>query len=134
MSFLRRVLAFFVLTLVACSPVEWADGRVDTDPRYAVLYADVVRRIEAVRPDAIQAPVMGLTVRLYDNGFPAPDTDGLGKVLAPNVIPGDTGGTLCLRAMYRKTRWLIQHEQAHAITGIPDHPLWLFKRDGSLNV
>ena len=107
--------------------VRWEDGERVRDPyvlaRYEKLYADTVERTRALRPDAIQTPEMRVTVRIYDR-FPAPNENGIGKVLAPNVIAGDTGGTLCLRR--GAVDGIIRHEMKHAITGIPDHPIWLF--------
>ena len=51
----------------------------------------------------------------------------MGKVLAPNVIAGDAYGTLCL---YKSRKYPLDadivHEMKHAITGIGDHPTWLF--------
>lgn len=105
--------------------VRWEDGKVSTDPMYATIYADVVRRIRAVRPDAIQSPDFRVTVRLYDR-FPAEFASGWGKVLAPNVILGDTGGTLCLKRAVISDA-LIEHEMCHAVTGESGHPAWLFK-------
>ena len=107
--------------------VRWEDGERISDPyvlaRYERLYAETVERTRAIRPNAIQTPTMRVTVRIYDR-WPKGYEANIGKVLAPNTIAGDTGGTLCLRPNTKD--WLIQHEMAHAITGIPDHPDWLF--------
>ena len=107
-------------------PVRWEDGVVDRDLKYAIIYANVVERIRAVRPETIQTPTMRVTVRLYDY-FPPTFSTGWGKVLSPNVIAGDTGGTLCLQRGALCDA-LIEHEMAHAITGISDHPAWLFRQ------
>lgn len=124
---MRRLLAF-LRGLFHRPVVRWEDGERVTDPtiltHYARLYAETVERIRAVRPDAIQTPTMHVTVRLYDR-FPAESASLWGRVLAPNVISGDTGGTLCMKRAVASDGLFI-HESKHAITGIPDHPSWLF--------
>jgi hypothetical protein len=121
---IQRFLAF-LRNIFRRPVVRWEDGERVTDPRYARLYAETVERIRAVRPDAIQSPDFRVTVRLYDR-FPAESAGLNGRVLAPNVINGDTGGTLCLLRAFRKSDGLFTHECRHAITGISDHPSWLF--------
>ncbi len=124
---MRRLLAFLCRLFPRFFPppiVRWEDGIIHTDPRYAVWYAEVVERIRAVRPDAIQTPTMNVTVRLYDR-FPAESASLWGRVLAPNVIAGDTGGTLGMKRAVASDG-LFCHEARHAITGISDHPSWLF--------
>lgn len=124
---MRRLLAF-LRGLFARPVVRWEDGERVTDPatlaHYARLYAETVERIRAVRPDAIQTPTMNVTVRLYDR-FPAESASLWGRVLAPNVIAGDTGGTLGMKRAVASDG-LFCHEARHAITGISDHPSWLF--------
>jgi hypothetical protein len=130
---MRRLLSFLFPRFFPPPVVRWEDGVVHTDPRYAAWYAEVVERIRAVRPDAIQTPEMRVTVRLYER-FPAESQGLWGRVLAPNVIRGDTGGTLCLRKAFATNEPLIRHEMCHAITGISDHPSWLFGDGLTLNV
>jgi len=121
---IQRFLAF-LRGLFRRPVVRWEDGERVTDPRYARLYAETVERIRAVRPDAIQSPDFRVTVRLYDR-FPKEYAGRNGQVLAPNVIAGDTGGTLCLLRAFRNSDGLVVHEIKHAVTGISDHPIWLF--------
>lgn len=104
---------------------RWEDGVVSTDPVYAALYAKTVAWVRSVRPEAIQAPELVATVRIYDR-WPKGYEYNLGKVLSPNVIHGDTGGTICLAKAHQHDTDIITHEMRHAITGIPDHPDWLF--------
>lgn len=106
-------------------PVQWSDGVVTTDPIYAAIYVKTVAWVKVVHPEAVQSPEFRLTVRIYDR-WPKGFADNWGKVLAPNVIPGDTGGTLCLDKAKRHDEAIIAHECKHAITGIGDHPDWLF--------
>ncbi|MFA6167800.1 MAG: hypothetical protein WC700_14360 [Gemmatimonadaceae bacterium] len=129
MHWLRRLFARWFSRPV----VRWEDGVIDTDPKYARLYAEVVQRVRAARPDAVQSPDFRVTVRLYPH-FPDPHASGWGKVLPPNQIAGDAFGTLCLNRAYRVNNDLIRHECAHAVTGIPDHPAWLFGPKLTLNV
>jgi hypothetical protein len=107
--------------------VRWEDGTVSTDPRYAVWYAETVARIRANCPDIpIQSPDFRVTVRIYDRW---PIRDGrihYGKVLAPNVIQGDTHGTLCMNKPFALDRAKVVHENKHCITGEPEHPKALF--------
>ena len=110
---------------------RWEDGVVSTDPRYAALYAQTVARIAAKYPDKVQSPDFRVTVRIYDRW---PENDGrihYGKVLAPNVIKGDTGGTLCLNAAFATSSDGIVHECGHAITGESGHPAWLYKPENN---
>ncbi len=110
-------------------PVRWEDGKVVDGATYAAIYAKVVARLRAYRPDLIQTPDFRLTVRIYDR-WPAGSEYNWGRVLAPNTIPGDTGGTLCLADFKAHDVPTIEHECVHAITGIGSHPLELFKPDG----
>lgn len=121
---LTRLLAFLRGLFRKDPPVRWEDGVVHTDPRYAVWYAETVAWIRAVRPDAIQTPDFRVTVRLYDR-FPAESADLWGRVLAPNVIPGDTHGTLCMKRAV-VSELLFKHESKHCVTGESGHPDWLF--------
>lgn len=106
-------------------PARWEDGGVIHDPVYAALYAKTVAWVRAVRPDAVIAPDFHLTVRIYDR-WPPGNPNQRGRILSPNVIAGDTGGTLCLARKWRRNTALIVHECKHAITGISDHPKDLF--------
>ena len=111
-------------------PARWEDGVRVTDPyvlaRYAALYAQTVAWVRVAAPQRpITAPEMVVTVRLYDR-FPKESAHLIGRVLAPNEIAGDTGGTLCLNKAYRDVEWLVVHEMKHAITGVSDHPKDLF--------
>ena len=111
--------------------VRWEDGERVSDPyvlaRYERLYAETVERTRALRPDAIQTPTMRVTIRIYDR-FPEESATNWGRVLSPNVVAGDVGGTLAMkRAVVSDTLFI--HEAKHAITGIPDHPKWLFGGD-----
>lgn len=115
----------------------WAMAVLVTDvaqlARFQDSYNDVRARIQWVRPDTIQSPVLRAAVRIHPGPLPKPYTTGWGKVWAPGAMPDviDPFGTIVLRA--DKQAWF-DHEAAHAITGIPDHPPWLFRPDGSLNV
>jgi hypothetical protein len=121
----KRLAAFFK-RLCSRPVVRWEDGVVHTDPRYAVWYAQTVAWCRVNAPQRpITAPEMVVTVRLYDR-FPKESAHLVGRVLAPNVIAGDTGGTLCLNKAYRDVEWLVVHEVKHAITGVSDHPKDLF--------
>ena len=128
---MKRLLAFIKGLFPRFFPppvVRWEDGVVHTDPRYAVWYAETVEWVRLTAPNApITAPEMRVTVRLYDR-FPSESSHLLGRVLSPNVVSGDTHGTLCLLRPFRDKEWLFVHECRHAITGIPDHPAWLFPK------
>lgn len=111
----------------------WAQARLVTDPVLDALYAKVVRRIAAVRPEAVIAPERTVALRVHPGPFPRPNSTGWGKVLVAGVL--DPTGTVVVRADHRHDAHLWAHEFAHAITGIPDHPDWLYAADGfSLNV
>ena len=123
MNWFRKLLAFFGIH----KAVRWEDGVIVRGAIYARLYAETVAWVRANAPQVpIQAPDLVATIRIYKQW---PVNDGLthyGKVLAPNTIPGDTGGTLCLLRQTRHDMALIVHECKHAVTGIPSHPAWLF--------
>ena len=125
-----RLLAFFRRLFGLLPPARWEDGVRVTDPyvlaRYAARYAQTVAWVRVAAPQRpITAPEMHVTVRLYDR-FPKESAHLIGRVLSPNVIAGDTGGTLCLKTAYREVEWLVIHEMKHAITGIGSHPKDLF--------
>ena len=119
------------------SASTWAMAVLVTDvaqlARLQDSYNDVVHRIQRVRPDMIQSPVLRAVVRIHPGPFPKPSTTGWGKVFAPGAMPDviDPCGTIVLRR--DKQAWF-EHEVAHAITGIPDHPSWLFNPDSTLAV
>src|SRR5450759_674279 len=93
MRFLRWLWTYFFP-----KPLTWADGVVYVNPRHAVLYAEQVAWVRSIGyASSIQAPDFKLTVRVWPGKFPPPHTMSAGCVLALNEIPGDTGGTLCLR-------------------------------------
>ena len=129
MRFLRWLLYWPRYYLGLLPPVQWADGKVVDGAFYAAIYADTVAWVRNLRPDAVQTPEFKLTVRIYDR-WPKDFAYNFGKVLAPNTIPGDTGGTLCLAKTKARDTATIIHEAKHAITGITDHPAWLFAPDG----
>ena len=110
----------------------WGDAVLVTDPvaiaRLARRYAEAVAWCRA-RGFPILAPACAVTFRVWPKRRRAPSGFGIGKVLAPNVIPGDTHGTLLVREAYIATEWLLTHESLHAITGISDHPKDLFPND-----
>lgn len=107
----------------------WADAVRVTDPqrlaRLDVLYAETVAWCRE-RGFAITAPERRVTLRYWPDDKRPPADFGIGKVLAPNVISGDDGGTLLVKAAYLGAEWLLVHESKHAITGIGDHPKDLF--------
>ena len=124
---MRRLLYHLRRFFGLLPPAQWADGvRVTDDASYRALYAKTLEWVRTANPEAIiTAPEFVLTVRIYDR-WPPNNPNLRGKILAPNVIPGDTGGTLCLAKSLRHNAALIVHESKHAITGISDHPKWLF--------
>lgn len=133
MNWLKRILAYFFPSLGPKS--TWTQARIVTATAYhTVLYNDLVQRIKAVRPLAIIAPVMLVTIRVHPGFFPKPDENGWGKVLTREVL-GDPFGTIVVRHDFAQSAPVWQHEMGHAITGISDHPSWLYKEDGfTLNV
>lgn len=131
MSLPRWLLAFWHwLTGWKPYSVTWDDAVRVTDPaRLAKLdriYAEQVAWVRSVRPDAIQQPNCLVTLREWPNRLRSPF--GIAKVLAPNVVTGDTGGTLLLHEGIRPDdeEKEMAHEVKHAITGEPKHPDWLF--------
>jgi hypothetical protein len=128
---MRRLLAFLRGLFPALkSRGTWADAVRVTDParlaRLERIYAEQVAWCGA-RGFVIQSPDCRVTLRVWPDELRAPPEFGVGKVLAPNVIAGDTGGTLLLRdGKLKDEAWLIAHECRHAITGIGGHPKELF--------
>lgn len=112
------------------APVAWDQAVRVTDPvrlaKLARIYAEQVAWVRSVRPDAIQQPNCLVALREWPDRLRSPF--GIAKVLAPNVVTGDTGGTLLLHEGVRPEdeAWLMAHEVRHAITGIGSHPDWLF--------
>lgn len=110
----------------------WADAVIVTDPRRIarlhVLYAQAVVWVRARKPDALQSPECRVVFRVWPTHLRAPAGFGLGQVLAPNVIAGDTHGTLLVRKSLVGDDALLIHEAKHAITGESGHPDWLFGR------
>ncbi len=129
--------AHYVVKRRRANASTWAMAVLVTDvaqlARLQDTYNDVVHRIQRVRPDVIQSPVMRVAIRIHPGPLPKPYTTGWGKVWAPGAMPDviDPFGTVVLRADKLAH---FPHEAAHAITGIPDHPSWLFNPDGTLNV
>ena len=117
---------WFVRQRTAAARASWDDGVVVTDPVYAAIYAKTADWVRTVHPEAVIAPEFRLTVRLYDHWPKGNEATQQGRILAPNVIAGDTGGTLCLARKWRRNTALIVHECKHAVTGVSDHPRWLF--------
>ena len=124
-SVLMRFLYWLRRLLGLLPPARWEDGKISTDPRYAAWYNATVAWVRVVNPEAIQQPDFRVTVRIYDR-WPKGYEYNWGKVLPPNQIEGDTGGTLCLAKSKRNDTAVIVEECQHAITGIGDHPQWLF--------
>lgn len=110
------------------TPSTWAEAVLVTNPtRIAQLdgmYVDLVARIQAVRPEAVQTPIRRVAYRVHPRSFPSPSQNGWGKTLAPAVL--DPHGTIVVLQSMQNNDDLWQHEMVHAITGIPDHPQWLF--------
>lgn len=122
---MKRLIDWFRRFLGLLPPAKWEDGVVVSDPVYAAIYAKTVEWVRVVNPEAVIAPDFQLTVRVYDR-WPPDNPNLLGKVLPPNVIAGDSHGTLCLAKKLRHNTALIAHECKHAITGESGHPDWLF--------
>lgn len=109
----------------------WGDAVRVTEPaRLAALQAIYGQRVEWVRavrgPEAVIAPDCRVIFRVWPKHLRVPDGFGWGKVLAPNVIPGDSYGTLLVLDSLKDNASLLAHECKHAITGVSDHPKWLF--------
>ena len=130
-----RLLAFFRRLFPNFFPntIKWEDGIISTDLIYQMLYDRVVIRIRAKYPNTIQAPIMRLRVRIYEQ-FPKGFENYQGKVLPPNQIVGDNFGTLCLKRFFQFNEILIEHECGHAITGESGHPDWLYKNNSGIRM
>ena len=111
----------------------WADAVRVTDAvalaRLDRCYAETVDWCRA-RGFPIQSPACRVVLRVWPDHLRPPDDFGIGKVLAPEEIKGDAHGTMLVKRGYLHADWLLRHESAHAITGITDHPAWLFAPDG----
>ena len=108
---------------------RWGDAVRVTDPKrlaqFHVIYAEQVAWCRA-RGFTITAPDCRVTLRYWPDTLRPPDGFGIAKVLAPNVISGDTGGTVLIQRGYLHADDILAHEVRHAITGIGDHPKDLF--------
>lgn len=109
---------------------QWSDAVIVTDTRRLAnldaLYAKTVSWVRVVRPDAVIAPERTVIFRVWPKHLRSPDDFKIGKVLAPNVIPGDTHGTLLMRAAWQDNVPVLVEECKHSITGESGHPAWLF--------
>ena len=125
--------AFIVSQRRRQAQATWADAVLVSDParlaHFDALYAETVAWVRARRPDAVQAPARQLAFRMWPSSKVSPVGFGWGKVLSPGVILGDVHGTLLVRQALLDNDALVIHECKHAITGIPDHPAWLFSTD-----
>ena len=97
---------------------EWLDS----------IWADTLRRIERAKPEAVICRERIVAYRVHPGPFPAPFTEGWGKVLEAGVL--DPFGTIVVSARHQSDRDLWAHEMAHCITGVSDHPAWLFASVG----
>lgn len=123
----REGMATFADAVPVLDP-DWLDA-VET------VYLDVVDRIRDVRPEAVKHPAFSRRVYLHDGPLPAPYTTRWGVAFPEHADGGNAGGTLVLRRDHKDDLRLWAHECAHLITGITEHPAWLFGPDGlSLNV
>ena len=108
---------------------EWGDAVRVTDPqalaRLERCYAETVEWCRA-HGFPIIAPAREVAFRVWPDHLRVPDGFKAGQVLAPNVISGDTHGTLLVREKFLAAEWLLIHEAKHAITGISLHPPELF--------
>ena len=108
---------------------RWGDAVRVTDPKrlaqFHVIYAQQVSWCRA-RGIAIQAPECRVTLRVWPDTLRPPPDFGIAKVLAPNVISGDDGGTVLIQRGYLHADDIIAHECRHCITGESGHPDWLF--------
>jgi len=125
---MRNLFTFLARFFGLLPPVRWEDGVRIGDTLARERYALMVQRIATVHPELIQSPDFRLTVRVYDR-WPKGYEYNWGKILPPDFIKGDTYGTLCLAKTKQTDTDVIDHECAHAITGISDHPSWLFGPD-----
>lgn len=101
----------------------------------AQLYADVLERIRAVRPDAVLHATFSGRVLVHPGPLPAPYSDRWGVGFPEHTGGGNAGGTVVLTQEHLEDRALWAHECAHLITGITEHPAWLFEMPGlALNV
>ena len=108
---------------------QWGDAVRVTDPKrlaqFHVIYAEQVAWCRA-RGFTITAPECRVTLRVWPDTLRAPRDFGIAKVLAPNVISGDDGGTVLIQRGYLHADDILAHEVRHAITGESGHPGWLF--------
>lgn len=114
---------------------SWGDVVLERNNGYLdlceALYDDVVRRIRWVRPDAIRMPRFSRRLYLLDAPLlPAPYTGRWGVAFPQHADGGNPGGNVVILKRYRDNPDLLSHEFAHLITGITDHPDWLFASDG----
>lgn len=127
---------WFVRARKVEASATWDDARSVYDPvRLAELrglYAEMVQRIRAVRPDAVIAPDCRVSLMTHPGPFPKPYVGRWGQVLAPTA--DFTAGRCIVLASQLHNDALWRHEFVHCITGISDHPDWVFGGGLSLNV
>lgn len=128
-SFFKALLRMFP---IFAKRGEWTDAKLVTNPialaRLDRVYAETAAFLQANYPSSVIAPRCEVTLRVWPEDLrPPKDFTGLlGKVLAPEDIPGDIHGTMLVRISQLANEALLAHEARHAITGESGHPEWLF--------
>lgn len=126
-----RLLAFFrgLFPRFFLRQGQWKDAvRVTNTAHLMLLQKHYLATVQWCKDNnfIIQSPNCLVVFRVWPEYLRAPSEFGIGKVLAPNEIPGDTHGTLLVRASQVTNVSLLIHESKHAITGISSHPKELF--------
>lgn len=118
---------------------SWDAATPDTDQhrldRIGVLFDEMVRRIEAVRPDAIKTRTWSRRLYLvHTPTLPDPFSGNWAAAFPEHADGGNAGGCIYVLDHCKDIPELLRHEVCHLITGITDHPAWLFGAGLTLNV
>jgi|GEM_PF-5463369 len=120
-------------------PLSWDAAVPVTDAaildHIGVIYVEMVRRIAAVRPEAVVQQYWSRRLFVHPlPSLPFPYDGRWGVAFPEHADGGNAGGNLVILAGFLTHDALLRHEVAHLITRRSDHPDWLFGPDLEMRV
>lgn len=127
------VLAVFAWQFIHARKIdkaEWSSIVLITDPeflkRFEAVYLDVARRIAAARPAECRFPEFKCQIYTIDGLLPSPYQNRWAVAFPQHADGGNAGGNIVFRRRFLQNTTLWEHECGHIITGIVEHPKWLY--------
>ena len=114
--------------------VSWKEAEqiLDSDwlDAFQSVYDATVADIKAKFPQAVKHSAFSRRVYIHPGPFPRPYTEQWGVAFPEHEDGGNPGGNIVLLRGHKNNMTLWRHESAHLITGITEHPQWLFQPSG----